>query len=624
MTDKTSFSMDITVDPASNFKQLPDRVAFDLCKAYPVPGGNLLLHNTRNGKRAMVMPAVHASLLHCSQFQTIDQHVADIIERNPGMQGQEADMRNVLQSMLDGGMMVSAKQLCDRLKRKPESATAEKETTLPVVAIITWERPEALERLLTSIVANCNTKKLHRVYVIDDSRKAENISQNQALVSKFAYEFGAPLHYFGQDEQQSLLGDLTKSLPEHENAIRFLADQSRWRDHWTSGLARNLALLLSCGRRLVMMDDDTICDVYNARQPKPSITFSDEPREAEFFSDEQGWASQHQALNPDPVDRHMQCLGLSFSEALNVLGQNHLKATGFSNASALLINDLDADSPVLLTECGSLGCPGTGSNTWLPDMAPQALKRMLASEQKTDDALNKRFVWLGRNQPHFSPRSNMSAMTGFDNRQLLPPYLPITRGEDRLFGNMLDYVFPTAVTLDYPWAVPHLPIPQREWREQDRDFTQGDSFPTFFFNRVIEQKPFCLAKSPGERLATLSSWFNNLATADNKSLAVMYQNSRLHSTSRQIQNLSTLLTENESAPADWQDYLQNGIEQLNGDMDLASREDFPVKGIPRTIEGNELIAFWKETWADFATALNAWPEIRKAAADIVGQEATPE
>jgi len=617
MTDKTSFSLDINVDPASGFKQLPDRVAFDLCKAYPVPGGNLLLHNTRNGKRAMVMPAVHASLLRCSHFRTIDQHVADIIECNPDMQGQEADMRNVLQSMLDGGMMVSAKKLCDSLKRKPETATAEKETNLPVVAIITWERPEALERLLTSIVANCNTKKLHRIYVIDDSRKADNISQNQALAARFADEMSAPLHYFGQDEQRSLLADLTKRLPEHENAIHFLADQSRWRNHWTSGLARNLALLLSCGRRLVMMDDDTICDVYNGHQPKPNITFSDNPREAEFFSDEQGWASQHQVLNPDPVDRHMQCLGLSFSEALNMLGQNHLKATSFTNTSALLINDLDADSPVLITECGSLGCPGTGSNTWLPDMAPEALKRMLASEQKTDYALNKRFVWLGRNQPHFSPRSNMSAMTGFDNRKLLPPYLPITRGEDRLFGNMLDYVFPSAVTLDYPWAIPHLPIPQREWCEQDKDFTQGDSFPMFFVEQVIEQKSSCLARSPGGRLATLSGWFKDLAAASNESLAAMYQDTRLRDSSRQLQNLSMLLAEDESAPAGWQDYLQNGIKQLNADMDRASSEDFPVKGIPRKLEASELATFWKETWADFATALNAWPEIRKAAAEIV-------
>ena len=617
MTDKTSFSLDVTVDPASGFKPLPDLVAFDLCKAYPVPGGNLLLHNTRNGKRAMVMPEVHASLLRCCQLKTIDQHVASIIESNPGMQGKQADMHNVLQSMLDAGIMISAKKLCDRLKRKPKTATAEKETSLPVVAIITWERPEALERLLTSIVANCDTEKLHCLYVIDDSRKTGNISQNQALVAKFATRVKTPLHYFGQDEQQSLLGDLTKRLPEHENAIRFLADQSKWRDHWTSGLARNLALLLSCGRRLVIMDDDTLCDVYNAHQPKSTITFSDDPREAEFFSSEQGWASQHQELNPDPVDRHMQCLGLSFSEALNVLGENHLKPAGFKNSTALLSSELQADSPVLITECGSLGCPGTNRNTWLPDMAPDSLKSMLASEQKTDNALNTRLVWSGRNHPHFAPRPNMSQITGYDNRRMLPPYLPIERGEDRLFGNMLDFVFPFAITLDYPWAIPHLPIPHRQWRAEDWDFTPGDSFPMFFVGSVIELKPACLASLPTERMKALSAWFDDLAVAPANSLAAMHRDTRLRNTSRLLEHLNSLLVADESAPADWQDYLQNGIRQLNADMDQASREGLPIRGLPASMEGAELIAFWQKTWAGFATALNAWPEIRKAAAEII-------
>jgi len=617
MTDKTSFSLDVKVDPASGFKPLPDQVAFDLCRAYPMPDGNLLLHNTRNGRRAMVMPEVYASLLSCKQFQTLDQHAANIINRNPDMQGQQDDIRNVLQNMLDSGLMVSAKKLCNRLKRKPETASGEKETAAPVVAIITWERPEALERLLTSIVANCDAKKLHRLYVIDDSRKTENISQNQALVGRFASQINTPLHYFGQDEQQSFLDDLIQRIPEHETAIRFLADQSRWRDHWTSGLARNLALLLSCGRRLVMMDDDALCDVYNPGQAKPDITFSDDPREAEFFASEQGWAARHQALNPDPVDRHMQCLGLTFSEALNVLGQNHLKPAGFNNATALLSSELQADSPVLMTECGSLGCPGTSKNTWLPDMAPGSLKRLLVSEQKTDDALNNRLVWSGRNHPHFAPRPNMSQITGFDNRQMLPPYLPIERGEDRLFGNMLDFVFPSAVALDYPWAVPHLPIPQRQWRAEDRDFTPADSFPMFFVGNVVELKSTCLASLPTGRLKALSAWFNDLADAPADSLAAMYRDTRLQNTSEVLQHLNGLLAEGESAPANWQDYLQNGIKQLNADMDQASRKDLPIKGLPTSMEGAGLIAFWQKTWAGFATALNAWPEIRKAATELV-------
>lgn len=618
MTDKLDFSLGMSVNPESGFKPLPDLVAFDLCTAFNMPTGNVLLRNTRNGKRAMVMPEVYAALLQCSQFKTIQQHAASVSKAIPGMQDKQAEIQTVLQSMIKSGMMVSAKNTCDRLKI--ETSPVENRTDTPIVAILTWERPEALERLLESIASNCGTEKLQRLYVIDDSRKTENISSNQALVEQFASRFKTPLVYFGQKEQQELLGDLAERLPQHEAAIRFLADQSLWRDQWTSGLGRNLALLLSCGHRLVMMDDDTVCDLYDAPALKQHITFSDDPRQADFFASETDWAYLHQPINPDPINRHMQCLGLSYSEALTVLGKNHLKATGLENATALLVSELTPDSRVLVTECGSLGCPGTSSNTWLPHMAPGSLRQMLASGEKTNNAIKHRKVWSGRNQPHFSPRPNMSQITGFDNSHSLPPYLPILRGEDRLFGNMLDFIFPTSVMLDYPWAIPHLPLPARGWRNRDLDFTPGDSFPAFIFEKVLEYKSDCQSALPDDRLSALAAWFYDLAAASPESLTDMHRESRLHGDSLSLLELSTLLSEAKSAPVDWQNYLRNGISQLNTDINKASRADFKLKGIPSTMESDELIAFWKDTLAGFAQALSAWPDIRQAAAEVIAAQ----
>jgi hypothetical protein len=314
----------------------------------------------------------------------------------------------------------------------------------------------------------------------------------------------------------------------------------------------------------------------------------------------------------------MQCLGLTLSEALNVLGENHLKPAGLESATALQVSELQVDSPVLVTECGSLGCPGTSNNTWLPDMAPGSLKQMLASGKKTTQALTTRKVWSGRNQVNIAPRPNMSQITGLDNRQMLPPYLPIMRGEDRLFGNMLDCIFPSAVTLDYAWAIPHLPLPDRGWRNKDLDFTPSALFPMFIFDKVLEFKSTCKSSSSVDRLSALSTWFGDMACATGDSIAGMYRDSRLRHASETLQHLDTLLSKAESDPVDWQNYLRNGISQLNADMERASREDFSVKGLPSSMEGDELIAFWKDVWAGFAAALLAWPEIRDAAADIAG------
>lgn len=618
MNDKTGFSIDVNVNPATGFKALPDLVAFDLCKAYPVPGGNLLVRNNRTGKRAMVMPDVYAALLSCRQFRTLDEHVARIIKNNPGMQGQQADMRKVLQSMLDSGIMLSARHTCDQLKRPVNSENQNRQTDKPVVVIITWERPAALERLLKSIHSNCNTNKVHQFYVVDDSRNAENIDKNRELTAKFAIDTKTQIQYFGQTQQQSLLDNLSRQLPEHEEAIRFLADQSRWREQWTCGLARNIALLLSCGHRLVVMDDDSVCDVYDPGQAKPDITFFDGSREADFFQNEQEWISRRTPLNQDPIDRHMQCLGLSFSESLNVLGQGNLKATGFKHADALLGSELKPESPVLVTECGSYGCPGTNTNTWLPHMAPESLESMLASTQKTSNALNTRMIWSGHNHPHFSPRPNMSQITGLDNRQILPPYFPILRGEDRWFGYFLNFIFPSAVTLDYPWAAPHLPIPPRTWQDKDRDFTPSALFPSYYWEKILESKTSCVAKEPTERIAALSGFFNDLAAAPVDVLVANHRDDLLRDLSEQLCRLEELQASSGSASSEWQDYLKQGIEQLSKGFEHACLEDDLLEGQPQPLQGDELVMFWKKAWAGFAAALLAWPEIREAAADILG------
>jgi len=211
----------------------------------------------------------------------------------------------------------------------------------------------------------------------------------------------------------------------------------------------------------------------------------------------------------------------------------------------------------------------------------------------------------------------MSQITGFDNRQMLPPYLPIMRAQDRLFGYMLDFIFPSAITLDYPWAIPHLPIPERKWQSRDLSFKPVDSFPAFFFEKVLEHKSSCLSESPLDRLSNLSAWFNDMATASGQSLTDMYRDTRLRDSSERLAQLGSLLAKSESAPANWRNYLRNGITQLKADLEKASRSDFPVKGYPRGLKGDELVAFWKDVWAGFATALNAWPEIRSAVAEIL-------
>lgn len=621
MNEKMNILTDVKVPSGNEFKPLPELMAFDICRAYPVPGGNLLLRNSRTGHREMITPEVFATLINCKTFRTLDEHVDHVIKLNPNMQGQQADIRQVLKSMLDNGVMVSARVFCDKFKRKPDSPASSKGDQ-PVVVITTWERPDALARLLKSMKKNCATEKFHHLYVVDDSRDADNIARNRELVAEAAFGLKTPVQYMGQSEQQKLIASLASKLPEHEASIRFLADQSRWVKHWTSGLARNLALLLSCGHRLVMLDDDTICDVFEPGKPRSDMSISNTPRDADFFASEHEWLGQRQALNPDPICRHMQCLGLTLAEAIDKFGQGNLKPAGLGKASTRMLNELSESSKVLVTECGSLGCPGTVNNTWLPDMSPESMQHMLASEHKTQLALSTRKVWTGRLQPHIGARPNMSQITGFDNREMLPPYLPVMRGEDRLFGLMLNFIFPADVSLDYPWAIPHLPMPAREWNKKDRDFTLGPSFPYFYTEEMLSYASRCQAEGPHARLLDLTTWFKDLSATSAKKLFENHRDLALKNISEQLEHLNELSEKAEKVSEEWKEYLQQGIAQLGASLGAVSSNEHPVKGQPDFLEGDELIQFWKQTWGGFAESLEAWPAIRVAAKELLENQQT--
>jgi hypothetical protein len=301
-----------------------------------------------------------------------------------------------------------------------------------------------------------------------------------------------------------------------------------------------------------------------------------------------------------------------------VFGDNNLKPAGLTEANAVLLNEIDHTSPVLVTECGSLGCPGTGKNTWLPDMAPESIRRMLSSPQKTSNALNTRLVWTGRVQPHFSPRPNMSQITGLDNREMLPPYMPIMRGEDRLFGYLLNFIFPAAISLDYPWAVPHLPMPLTAWRDKDRDFTPGPSFPVLFYEQLVGLKSECRAEGVKQRLAAVSAWFKDLAAAPADTLRADHHDAVFHNITEQLLHLHRIQASSQNAPPDWQAYIEQGIKQLGAGFNQASSEDFAISGLPAELDDEQLIAYWQDTWGGFAEALTAWPDIREAAKGILG------
>ena len=72
---------------------------------------------------------------------------------------------------------------------------------------------------------------------------------------------------------------------------------------------------------------------------------------------------------------------------------------------------------------------------------------------------------------------------------------------------------------------------------------------------------------------------------------IFHRDAVLRDLSGQLCHLDRLLTGADSAPAEWQEYLNNGIAQLRKAFSQSSEDAEPVKGQPQSMEGTELITF---------------------------------
>jgi hypothetical protein len=559
---------------------------------------------------------VMTALTHCDSFRTLEEHVQNFMEDGVQQDGREKAITSVIKSVHEGGLTISAKDICQGLIPDGDSDSV---TEYPVVAIITCDRPQALKRLLESFLLDCDLSQVKRCFVIDDSRLTKNKANNLEITQLFNDQADVDIRYFGEIEANNFMTALIRRLPDNEEQIRFLIDRERWKDYFTAGISRNYSLLLSVGDPVIIFDDDTICKAYEPPFTGSGIEFSNRNKEAYFFKSHDERQDLDSKENPDPVKQHMRCLGLSLSEALNVLGTGTPDQSSLRHARPAFATKLNRHSQILITECGSLGDPGTASNSWLATLPIESRERLQESESQFEIALNHRNCWLGRSHMTFTPAGNFSGVTGIDNREFLPPYFPIERGEDLIFGNTVDFIFPDSICLNYSWAVPHLPIPERQWSEPGKKASTPTLSAILFIEKILARKDLCRARDPYLRLEFLANLFKDFAGSPRTLVLNQYTEDWLEHKAGHLSTLQSKLKESTCAPPFWIHYLQHSIQQTQSstpdEADLSKIT--PSSGDPG---GEDVIEFWQAVCGSFGQSLLAWRDIRLEARSVFEAE----
>jgi hypothetical protein len=551
------------------------------------------------------------ALDQCREFRTLYDHAVRIESTVPGLAGKGDDILRVLDSLVQRKLLVRDEDFIARFN----SAAERVPPPLRAVFIRACDRPARLASLLASLVGYERHYRANRHYVlIDDSVNARHIDEQRDSLREFASETGCKVSYVGRSASAKLAEKLTKANPAARDAIRalLLRGSHPQAQRFGGGRSRNLALLLSAGARLILLDDDLRLPLLRPHFAQPGL----EPNpgasaHARFFANMEQAFTSGSEIDEDPFELHLQVCGHSLGACVN--GRYGLSRDALRGVNLGGLGLLKPDARVITSHHGSCGSSRSESALWLYHAIDRVGREEFWQDRESYDRnVHAHYVMYAADKarvlevPGFTPFA-------LDNSLLLPCTNPVGRAEDSLGSALTRYCQPDAVALELPVAIGHV----QETLRKRFPITQGVSPPRvndFLREFVRRQFGESKAEDPGQRLAFLAHVMRDLSHASIKERSSHLSEYRSFVHAEIIDRLQRQLETATDAPVYWQSDVR-AIVQAHAKTLLASDapprlaewpDDIDSTGCARALSG-EL-----DTMAD---ACENWPAIWQYAAE---------
>ncbi len=309
------------------------------------------------------------------------------------------------------------------------------------VAIITRDRPELIARMLGDVAREGPAS----VHVFDQSTDPDLQRRVREAVLECSPQ--ANLHDLHRTREHTRARARDLGIDEDIALSAVLPEPGAF----SGGANRNAMMLALRGKRVLVFDDDMRLAMAPSPQGTDAVRVSSRPDPSTFwFPSEQVEVVRHGVLAT--LAQH---LGRSAHSLVT-----DVEASWWDDVTPALYRKL-ATADVTATSFGTLGDSGLGSNYAYLYLSGAALQRA-ASEPATWERLRtSRQLQRSADRVVLTPGPHlMGGAMGLDLRRTLPPFPPVGRGEDGVFGRLLS-LSDDAVIAHLPWALLHAPVPAR-------------------------------------------------------------------------------------------------------------------------------------------------------------------
>lgn len=579
-----------------------------------VPAGDdVLLHDPERAG-PVVLPAFELDLLaQCTHFAPVEAHAA-AAERRTGLPADGIAQR--LYEMVDRGLLVSQQKVLMGARTAAE-AEADEAPTLDRVAVITSDRPANLAACLRSYRERYGADL--ELIVFDDSVDIATRAENRRVAAQAAA--GGPILYAAEEEKRQLVTELAARSGVDPDVVRAaVAEFDGCTFH--VGANRNAVLLDAAGGAVLMVDDDTTARAAYPADARAGLRVSSryDPWSLHFFARVEDALDAADWQDADLLAWHRRFLGRSLAAcAFGPAARGELLpldsdgvALNLDEADAALITGFSRGrGRVVATSAGVAGDSGMGFPLyflWLHGPARERMFEKYESYRATRAVHRCADVATISNTQLF-----MGAHVAFDVRATIPPFPPVLRNSDGVFGQLLRTCAPESYTAFLPWLIEHTPPVARP-----ADFERVvHSVAHVRANDIIRDLAHAYDPAPGVadaavRLRAFGRYLSSLGAMPPVDFDAQVRYQIMAAVGHRIEALTRAIDRNSGQPAQWAEdcaaVVTEGLRALTDD-------ELVVADIPGATPDERHRRFQRLLYR-FGRLIDAWPALLEAAVDL--------
>ena len=571
---------------------------------------SVLLYLKRGQRSKILSPWAADTLLRGRNFLTLEEHSKalsslDVEKSTPYHQ--------LLEELVREGFLISKNAF---LKACSGQSSSRREDPISILSFLTRNRVKSLERAVNSYIQN--NLKFGRdipILIVDASPEASVQAQYQEMLRLIKKTTGRQINYIGENEKSAYAEALVKEKGLPQEVVHFALFDAEGLG-FTYGLNRNLLLLETTGKKMAMFDDDTVCRLTEApgRGQALSVLSAVDPTEFCFYSNFSAIEETVPFIEEDILKIHEQLLGKDLCECIHASGSR----VNIDQMNASFMEKImGGGGHVLATMTGVVGDSGMGSvPSYYLTLSGDSRQRLLQTEEGYRVYLKNRQVLRKVSFPTITDGPFwMTTSCSMDNRDLLPPFLPVLRNEDGLFGLMLRKCIPNGYFGYLPWALLHHPI------EEPRSSSDDFALKALYVNCVdiliylVSGFEFVSADvNVVERLKALGEYLMELGSLPIEDFEMIFLEKVWKAKSEYLQRLESILKFYRESPNFWAEDVKKYLHSIRESL---GRKDFSVpRTLKKDLEDDDLKKLNQKMVLCFGKLLVYWPEMVQAAREL--------